>query len=210
VGNSLIVESVRVRLEDELTLVNRLISDLKRDLREGQDENLGSMLVRLEKAREHLVRALIYANEDFQILPKYRDNPDYIFILNLLLKYLEPDEFLRDFSFGDFKADLLIREKNTWGFLWIVYEPEECFGYVKGLHKFLEKVKEYSKPDPIIYKVKVQDREGLPFKAILCFTKDIPINLLEEIQKLSEKKIVVKAYLIDLEKFPHMIIEPLL
>nr|MDO8076060.1 hypothetical protein [Candidatus Freyarchaeota archaeon] len=61
----MIVESVRVRLEDELTLINRLISDVRRELREEHDESLSSMLVRLEKARGQLVRALIYANEDF-------------------------------------------------------------------------------------------------------------------------------------------------
>lgn len=83
------VETVRVRLEDELTLINRLISDIRRDLRGGEfDEELSPMLIRLEKAREQLVRALIYANEDFQIFPRWRDNADQVFVLNLFVKYL--------------------------------------------------------------------------------------------------------------------------
>lgn len=206
----MIVESVRVRLEDELTLINRLISNVKRDLREGHDENLSSMLIRLEKAREQLVRALIYANEDFEILPRCRDNPDYIYILNLFIKYLEPEEYFREFNFGDFKVDLLIWDGNTWGFLWVVKEPEECFSLTKSLYEFLETLKEYSKSDPILYKLKVHGREGTPFRVIFGFTKDLPIKLLEEVQSLSEETIIMQLYLLDLEKFPHMYIEPLL
>lgn len=204
------VESVRVRLEDELTLINRLISDVRRDLREGQDHNLSSMLIRLEKAREQLVRALIYANADFEILPKWRDNPDHIFILNLFIKYLEPKRFFREFSFGDFRADLLIWDGNTWGFLWVVNEPEECFSLTKSLYEFLETLKDYKKSDPIVYKLKVQEREGIPFRVIWGFTKDVPINLLEEVQSLAEETIIMQFYLLDLEKFPHMYIEPLI
>ncbi|MGQ9721413.1 MAG: hypothetical protein ACUVXA_08845 [Candidatus Jordarchaeum sp.] len=204
------VESVRIRLEDELTLINRLISEVRRDLREGQDHNLSSMLIRLEKAREQLVRALIYANEDFEILPKWRDNPDYIFNLNLFIKYLEPERFFREFSFGDFKADLLIWDGTTWGFLWIVNEPEECFSLIKSLYEFLETIKDYKKADPIIYKLKVHEREGIPFRVLFCLTKNIPINLLEEVQSLAEENIIMQFFLLDLEKFPHMIIEPLL
>ncbi len=205
----MIVESVRIRLEDELTLINRLISDVRRDLREGHDENLSSMLIRLEKAREQLVRALIYANEDFEILPRCRDNPDYIYILNLFIKYLEPEEYFREFNFGDLKVDLLIWDGNTWGFLWVVNEPEECFSLTKSLYEFLETLKDYSKSDPILYKLKVHEREGAAFRVIFGFTKDVPINLLEEVQSLSEETIIMQFYLLDLEKFPHMYIEPL-
>ncbi|MEM2143847.1 MAG: hypothetical protein QW279_00670 [Candidatus Jordarchaeaceae archaeon] len=206
----MIVENVRVRLEDELTLINRLISNIRQDLREGYDEELGSMLIRLERAREQLVRALIYANEDFQILPRCRDNADHIFILNLTVKYLAPEELIRDFCFGNFKADLLVRFGNSWGFLFIVNEVENCFSLIKSLHEFLETLKGYDKSDPILYKLKIQEREGLPFKVIFVFTKEVPINLLEEVQNLSEEKIVMKYYLLDLEKFPHMVIEPIL
>nr|MDO8081888.1 hypothetical protein [Candidatus Freyarchaeota archaeon] len=205
----MIVETVRVRLEDELTLINRLVSGIRRDLREGYDEELSPMLIRLEKAREQLVRALIYANEDFQILPRCRDNADYIFNLNLIVKHLAPDWFCREFCFGDFKADLLLRFGNTWEFLWVVNEPEECFSLIKNLHVFLEALKEYSKSDPILYKLKVQEREGSMFKVIFVFTKDVSIDLLEEVQSLSEEKIAMKYYLLDLGKFPRMIIEPL-
>lgn len=204
------VESVRIRLEDELTLINRLISDVRRDLKEGQDHSLSSMLVRLEKAREQLVRALIYANEDFEILPRWRDNPDYIFILNLFIKYLEPERFIQEFNFGDFKVDLLIWDGTTWGFLWVINEPEECFSLTKSLYEFLETIKNYNKADPIVYKLKVHEREGTIFRVIFCFTKDVPINLLEEVQSLSEENIIMQFYLLDLEKFPHMYIEPLL
>jgi len=208
--SSLIVESVRVRLEDELTLINRLISDVRRELREGHDENLSSMLVRLEKARGQLVRALIYANEDFEILPKCRDNPDYIFVLNLFVKYLEPEEFIRDFSFGDFRVDLLIREGNAWGFLWVVNEPEECLSITKSLREFLEALKNTRKSDPIMYKLKVQEREGTPFRVIFGFTKEVPLDLLEEVQSQSWESITMQFYLIDLENFPHMYVEPLI
>lgn len=204
------VENVRVRLEDEITLINHLISNIRRDLREGYDEELGSMLIRLERAREQLVRALIYANEDFQILPRCRDNADHIFILNVSVKYLAPDEFLRDFCFGNFKADLLLRFGNSWEFLFVVNEAENCLSLVKSLHEFLEALKGYDKSDPILYKLKIQEREGVPFKVIFVFTKEVPINLLEEVQSLSEEKIVMKYYLLDLERFPHMVIEPIL
>jgi hypothetical protein len=204
------VETVRVRLEDELTLINRLISDIRRDSKEEYDDSLSPMLIRLEKAREQLVRALIYANEDFQILPRCRDNADYVFILNMFVKYLAPEEFIREFSFGDFKSDLLLRIGNTWGFMWVVNEPEECFSLIQSLHEFLEKLKDYKKSDPIVWKLKIQEKESGPFKAMFVFTKEVPINILEEVQSRSEEKIVMKYYLLDLEKFPHMIMEPLI
>lgn len=203
------VETVRVRLEDEITLINRLISSLRRDLREEYDEELSPMLIRLERAREQLVRALIYANEDFQILPRCRDDADYVFILNLFVKYLAPEEFFREFCFGDFKADLLLRFGNAWAFLWVVNKVEECFSYIKSLHEFLEALRGYDKSDPILYRLKVQERGGVPFKVMFLFTREVPIDLLEEVQNLSEERIVMKYYLLDLEKFPHMIIEPI-
>lgn len=204
------VETVRVRLEDELTLINRLISDIRRDLRGGEfDEELSPMLIRLEKAREQLVRALIYANEDFQIFPRWRDNADQVFVLNLFVKYLAPDQFIREFCLGDFKTDLLLRVGNSWGFSWIINEPKECFSLIKSLHEFLETLKGHSTSDPILYKLKRQEREGVPFKVMFVFTKEVPLDILEEVQNLSEENIVMKYYLLDLERFPHMIIEPL-
>ncbi|MHA1248529.1 MAG: hypothetical protein ACTSRP_00920 [Candidatus Helarchaeota archaeon] len=156
----------------------------------GKNEYLyNNILKLLEKIKIelNLVLGLVYGQLDIDFTKN--ESFEHIIGKNLLLRYLEPEEFYPEIKILDYIVDIMIRKNDQWILLEYEKIPNNCLNKIDKISKVAQEIKNGILPkSPHNYIQKIltefsnQITDGVKPHLIFGFKKNIP-NSIEILKK---------------------------